>query len=153
MALKIDFSHNVELKSPKDLPSTYQYFQNVGDAIGKNFPGLAEFKKISENTYLWTFDSLNAGGQKVVLSFATRFEAVPPDQLVGHAVPKVGNCSVDTVWTFLEAGSGTEVKLKIKFATELPLPFFLKPIAQSLVESKVAQYFGEYANNVVKSIA
>ncbi len=150
MAVKISFDYTHSFNSKKSVPEVYAFLEDYKKSIVETFPGLKSVTENPNGEFHWIFDTISHAGYKVNIDFLTRFEKDSNRRL--SILPVPGKTTLSADYTLSEKNAGTEVSFKSRFETELPLPSFLKSMAQPFAEKGIRSLFAEYLTNVEQAL-
>lgn len=149
-------SVRVEYKRPitslKPLAETFSLLSDFERSIPATFPGLENFERKAPGVYRWMFKNINYGGYEIGLSLTTEFQVDELKKIEMVPVAKPGQGSLRGTWTFHSQDSQTMVQVSFVLEMELPLPFFLKGVAESVARKELTKLFDRYTTNVEKAL-
>lgn len=153
MAILIEVPYAKTFRSNRSLQDTFAYLCEHESAITAHFPGLEKLEQIDSDVYRWTFTKLSYGGYDIHVSFATRFSKNVPHliEIIPHQ--EGGKTSLKGKWELKGEGKDTLVHFAAELCLELPVPAFLRSMAEPIAKKELSKLFERYTDNVEKALA
>lgn len=135
------------------LARAYEY---LWDVVGSSscIPGLANCKRVSKDTYRFTYDERSTGPVSLVVRYTARYEGNGRDQIAFEGTAaKDDNTDVSGLIRLQTAGAdATRILLRQTVAPETPIPRLLQGLIKSFVEREAADSVRQYLTNIKRAL-
>lgn len=153
MAVKVVVPFRREFTTPRGPQATFDYFADVAKSVPENFPGVEEFKPLGPDQYRWVFEKIGYSSYELQIKLATQFHKDSATKLRATPIPEPGAANFTGSWECNPNGDGTRVTFDAKFEIELPIPGFLKSMAEPVAQKELSKLFDRYIDRVEKNLA
>jgi hypothetical protein len=153
MAAKVEVPYKHRWECPRDIDTTFRYFADFNTAVPQNFPGIDKFEEIRPGVFLWTFQQIGYGGYELNIKLATKFDLEAPGEIRITPVAEPNASRLQGSWRFTAQGPKTIIDFNFTLEIELPIPSFLKKMADPVVNKEITKLFERYVADVAKHLS
>jgi carbon monoxide dehydrogenase subunit G len=116
-------------------------------------PGLATCKKVSPNTFKFTYEERSTGPVTMTVQYTAKYDGDGKTAIHFVSTAATGdNTDVDGTITLSKSGSGTKITLRQKLAPDTPVPMLLQGLIRSFVEKEAGDVAKVYLGNLKQAL-
>lgn len=132
---------------------SFQYLSHPIENIQNAFPGLATFTQTGPQEYQWQFQKLSYSGYELAFSMNTQLKTTQ-DTVTHFPLSGKGNAQLQAEWQIqAHPRQGSQLLFRAELTLELPIPRFLKGMAEPLTQKEISKLMEQYVSNVAKDLS